>query len=363
MRFDPYAVSPVDEDGSDTQLAADVATTIAAAAPAGGVVPGALKLARVWGARLPQPGTGHTRVLWQQLADVAAADLTVARVLEPHLDALAILGQAGAAGHCVPADPERVTWGVYAAEGPGLRVEATADASGTWRLTGRKPWCSLAGQVDAALVTAWSGPEERRLYAVDLRRPEVTVVDDGSWVARGLSGVVSGPVDLDGAEATPVGPAGWYLTRPGFAWGGLGVAACWFGGAVGLARSLAHQASRRRLDQVGQMHLGAVDALLHTSAASVALAADAVDGGAAVGTAGAALALRVRRTVREAAEQTLERTGHALGPGPLATDDAHARRVADLQLYLRQEHAERDEAVLGRVLCDPAPPPSVWRSS
>lgn len=362
MRFDPYAVSPVDDDGTDAQLAADVAATLAAA-PADGVVPPALDLARDWGRRLPRPGTGRTRTLWQLLADVASVDLTVARVLEPHLDALAVLGQARAEGHCVPADPEALTWGVYAAEGPGLRVEATQDVDGTWRLTGRKPWCSLAGHVDAALVTAWCSPDERRLYAVDLRHPEVTAVDDGSWVARGLSHVVSGPLDLAGAVATPVGPAGWYLTRPGFAWGGIGVAACWFGGAVGLARSLAHQATRRELDQVGQMHLGAVDAVLHTSAASLALAADAVDSGQAVGTAGAALALRVRRAVREAAEQTLDRTGHALGPGPLATDDVHARRVADLQLYLRQEHAERDEAALGRVLCDPAPPPSVWRAS
>lgn len=359
MRFDPYAVS---SGGTGAQLAAEVADALATAS-GHGVVPPALDLARGWGRRLPHPGTGHTRALWQQLADVAAADLTMARVLEPHLDALAVLGQARAEGHRVPHDPETLTWGVYAAEGPGLRVEAVEDAGGTWRLTGRKPWCSLAGHVDAALVTAWCSPDERRLYAVDLRRPEVAVVDDASWVARGLSDVVSGPVDLDGAVATPVGPAGWYLTRAGFAWGGIGVAACWFGGAVGLARTLAHQASRRELDQVGQMHLGAVDALLHTSAASLALAADAVDHGRAVGTAGAALALRVRRAVREAAEQTLERAGHALGPGPLATDDAHARRVADLQLYLRQEHAERDEAALGRVLGDPVPPPSVWRAS
>jgi len=35
------------------------------------------------------------------------------------------------------------------------------------------------------------------------------------------------------------------------------------------------------------------------------------------------------------------------GPGPLATDEDHARRVADLELYLRQWHAERDQAALG----------------
>jgi hypothetical protein len=48
----------------------------------------------------------------------------------------------------------------------------------------------------------------------------------------------------------------------------------------------------------------------------------------------------------------LERVGHALGPAPLARDERHARRVADLQLYLRQHHAERDEAALGRAVLD-----------
>src|SRR5690242_8383068 len=62
---------------------------------AAGDVRAALDLARAVGATLPQPGTGDTAYLWSALASTAAADLTVARVLEPHLDALAILGQAG----------------------------------------------------------------------------------------------------------------------------------------------------------------------------------------------------------------------------------------------------------------------------
>ena len=53
-----------------------------------------------------------------------------------------------------------------------------------------------------------------------------------------------------------------------------------------------------------------------------------------------------------AAESVVERVGHATGPAPLALDDDHAARVADLQLYLRQEHAERDEAALGRQVLD-----------
>src|SRR4249919_1622082 len=41
---------------------------------------------------------------------------------------------------------------------------------------------------------------------------------------------------------------------------------------------------------------------------------------------------------------------HTLGPAPLAFDETHARRVADLEIYVRQHHAERDLADLGNRL-------------
>ena len=62
------------------------------------------------------------------------------------------------------------------------------------------------------------------------------------------------------------------------------------------------------------------------------------------------LAKRVRACVASAAEEVIQRSGHALGPAPLALDAAHAKRVADLQLYVRQHHAERDDASLGRAV-------------
>ena len=65
----------------------------------------------------------------------------------------------------------------------------------------------------------------------------------------------------------------------------------------------------------------------------------------------------MRQVVALAAEDVLRRAAHALGPGPLATDEDHARRVADLELYLRQWHAERDQAALGRELGRPGDGP------
>lgn len=320
------------------------ATTLAhATLGASRSVPGsAVALAQEWGPRLPLPGHGRTRELWEALATVSAVDLSVARALEPHLDARAILAEASLSAG------EESSWGVFAAEGPGVRLEGT-ETDGSWTLEGTKPWCSLAADLSHALVTAWTGPTDRGLFQVSLRHRGVQV-ESAAWHARGLRDIASGPVTFDRVPASPVGTPGWYLRRDGFAWGGLGVAAVWYGGAVGLARLLAVAAARRAPDQIALLHLGAVDARLHAARATLAEAAAEVDAGRARGQLGSVLAARARQVVAEAAEQTLIEVGHALGPAPLALDPTVAARMADLTLYLRQHHAERDAAALGELV-------------
>lgn len=318
-----------------------LAALAARAAEVRGSAAAALALAPDAAAAAPLPGVGRTRELWELLATLAAADLTAARAVEPHLDALAILDQAGVS-------PEAGTWAVYAAEGPGLQLNAARSGAG-WELTGTKPWCSLAAHVDHAVVTAHVGDGLRRAFAVDLRQPGVTAAT-GTWTSLGLAEVDSGPVEFRRAHAVPVGEPNWYLQRPGFAWGGMGVAACWYGGAVGVARRLFRSLTEREPDQVAHLLLGQADIRLQAARQALDAAAAQVDLGQAQGEAGAILAARVRAIVAESAEAVLAAAGHAMGPAPLALEEEHGRRVADLQIYLRQHHAERDLAVLGRTL-------------
>ncbi|WP_240036999.1 acyl-CoA dehydrogenase [Orlajensenia leifsoniae] len=305
------------------------------------------------GAETPRPGFGDTALVWELLASVAAVDLSLARMLEPHLDALAILDQAGLGDVATSLDgigaSADSTWGVFAAEGPGQKVTAEHSASG-WQLSGVKPWCSLAGTLSHALVTAHT-EVGRRLFAVDLRDRGV-VASAGPWVSRGLSDIVSAPVTFTAVPAIPIGDDGWYLQRPGFAWGGVGVAACWWGGTVGLARTLYAASEAREPDQIGLAHLGAVDIAVESARLALAATALIVDGAAKPADRPSVTAKRVRSIVVAAAETTLEHVNHGMGPLPLVADDAHARRVADLQIYLRQHHAERDEAALGRALLE-----------
>ncbi|WP_347755753.1 acyl-CoA dehydrogenase [Agrococcus sp. ProA11] len=289
----------------------------------------ALAAAPALAAAVPLPGAGRTVERLEALATLGAHDLEVARAIEPHLDAVAILAEAGL-------EPGAGAYGVFAAEGPGARLELR-DGS----LAGEKPWCSLADRLDRALVSAWQG-EERVLVDVDLRQPGVQAVP-GAWHARGLAGIPSGPVRFDAVPAEPVGEPGWYLRRPGFAWGGIGVAACWHGGAVAVARRLLGAAGDAPLRLA---HLGAIDEALSASRLALADAGRRIDAGDD-SVAPGLLALRTRGIVARAVEETLTRVAHALGPAPLALEAQHARRVADLQLYARQHHAERDQASLG----------------
>jgi alkylation response protein AidB-like acyl-CoA dehydrogenase len=277
------------------------------------------------------------------LAALGRNNLTVARVVEPHVDALAILAEAG-----IPVEPDR-SFGVFAAEAAGARLEATPTAVGGHELTGEKPWCSLGDQLDAALVTAHT-ETGRGLFCVRLRHPGVHAHPADGWVARGLRTVTSVPLTFDHVPAEAVGADGWYLQRPGFAWGGIGVAACWYGGACGLADSLQRKSSGRA-SELDALAVGTVDTARHAMATVLTDAARAVDAARADET----LALRVRSVVAAGVDQVLRVVGRALGPAPLAFDAEHAARVADLELYARQHHGERDLARLGHAVLGSRP--------
>ena len=206
-----------------------------------------------------------------------------------------------------------------------------------------------------AVITAHSDGGGRAAYAVDLRHEGVRC-EEPAWIARGLQEIPSGTVHFDEVPATPVGGPGWYHSRPGFAWGGMGVAACWLGGAVGLARDyraslLAAADAGRQPDQLALAALGETDRILASALQYLAGTAARIDDGS-LGRAGQGTwseAQRVRGTVAAAVERILHLVGTNRGPAPLAFDETYAKRMADLGLYVRQHHGRRDDAQLGSL--------------
>jgi len=289
---------------------------------------------------VPYPGNGQTRQRWAVLAELAEEDLSLGRLAEGHTDALAILAELGAAG---PAAGSR--WGVWAAQPPGPGLSAS-NTGGGWYLDGIKRYCSGARSCTDALVTA-AAPDGVRLFAVSTRD---LAPDPGSWPAVGMAGSDTLDVSFGGIWATPVGGPGSYTGRPGFAHGGAGVAACWYGGARGVGKTLLTAAAKREIGPHALARLGAVDIALVTAKTALEVAADEIDADPDDRKEGGQRrAMRVRALVEAAATEVMLRVGRALGAGPLGHDEAHARRVADLTVYLRQHHAERNLAELGAL--------------
>jgi alkylation response protein AidB-like acyl-CoA dehydrogenase len=240
---------------------------------------------------------------------------------------------------------------VWAASPPGPSLRAAQTAAG-WQLSGTKQYCSGARSCTHALVTA-AAADGTRLFAVGTGSLAPV---PGTWPATGMAGSDTLDVAFAGTTARPVGPPGAYTSRPGFAHGGVGVAACWYGGARAIGRTLQAAAARRGVGPHALAHLGAVDIALRTARTALDEAADDIDADPAdLKDGGRTRALRVRALVEAVATQVMSRVGRALGAGPLCHDAAHARRVADLTVYLRQHHAERDLAELGEIIAQRGP--------
>ena len=307
---------------------------------------------------LPPPAGGRTLQRWQALATVARHDLSLAKLYEGHTDALAVLQELRA-----PAPPAGSCLGMWAAEPPDGRVGFVRQGADEVRLQGTKRWCSGAADVTHGLLTAWqadgSGPW---LVLVPMAQPAVKVLG-GAWRAVGMADSQSLDVQLDGATGRLCGGAGDYLSRPGFWQGGLGVAACWYGGCAALGDALRHAELQARdgppeRRHAAQVALGQADVELHGLAVLLRQAAAWVDDHPLQ--SAQALALRVRSAVDAAVQRLLVLAGRALGATPYCRDRHFARLAADLPVFVRQTHADRDLASLARLATPEADGAAAW---
>lgn len=288
------------------------------------------------------PGAGHTGARWLALHDLAVQDVAVARLCEAHLDATAILVEAGARPR------EGAVYGVWASvrpDGAGVRLDAG-------RVQGRTDFCSGIGIVDRALVEV-TVDGDRRLVDVDAR----FVHHDGAWCSptsasnariewhhAGLTACNTGAVTwVDAADVELVGGPGWYLDRVGFWHGACGPAACWAGGAAGLVPELAPGDDPFRLAAFGELWADA-----WTMRAVLQQAGDEIDRDPSNVEAARWRARALRHTVHETCTTMLDRFARASGPRPLVACADIAQRIADVEIYLRQHHGLRDLAALGR---------------
>ncbi|WP_395607245.1 acyl-CoA dehydrogenase [Pseudomonas sp. B22129] len=287
--------------------------------------------------QLPLPGSGQTLERFSRLAQVAGHDLRLCKLFEGHTDALAIIAELNS-----PLPPVGSTWGMWAAEPPNAKVRVRRD--GQWLIVdGRKAWCSGAAVVSHGLLTAWDDEDRQQLVAVQMHQPGVSVTNEG-WKAVGMAATGSVEVVFEHARGIAIGEPGDYLARPGFWQGGIGIAACWYGAAQRLAEALREQCSKRP-EPHALAHLGAVDSALNSAACVLRDSAAQVDRTPLADAR--LLAQQVRACVEDTVEQVIHHVGRAVGAGPYCKDPHFAQLMADLPVYVRQSHAERDLAALG----------------
>jgi hypothetical protein len=109
-------------------------------------------------------------------------------------------------------------------------------------------------------------------------------------------------------------------------------------------------AARRRSDPHVLAHLGAIDLAIRSLRALLIETAGWLDEHPRE--PALEQALRLRGAADNTARLVLDHAGRALGADPLCRDSAVARHFADLPIFIRQAHAERDLAALGNAVTD-----------
>ena len=316
---------------------------------------------RVRAQALGRPLPTSELATWSTLAALGREDLAVGRLVEGHLDALRILREA---------DREPVPgaiYGVWASASGGTGLTATRSGDG-WSVDGIMRYCSGAWFIDRALVVV-SAEDGKRLVDVEVRSAQTAAGPlsrrDDTWPAVGMDVTRSVDVAVQGLAvraADLVGGPGFYLDRPGFTAGGVGVAAVWLGGAAGVLDALVRGLAGGAASAHQRAHLGAMAARIAAADALTAELADRLDHpkhrdhAALAGEAGQRLsaddARAARTAVELAVEDVLRRAPRVSGPTPLCRDAEFAHRLADLEVYVRQHHAEADYEQLGSRLLE-----------
>jgi alkylation response protein AidB-like acyl-CoA dehydrogenase len=283
---------------------------------------------------LPRPGLGQSPQRWHALCEIGRVDLSLARVMEAHADALSILAEAG---HDRRA---HALYGVWASDGASSRLNAQREA-GQWVLEGRKQYCTGASFVSAALVTAHCA-DAVWLFDVPMTAPGIQV-ERSNWQNSAFADTATGPVTFERVivpEASLLGGPGWYLERPGFWHGAVGPAACWAGGAMSLVDAAC---ALNRGDPHSRAHLGALIGESWGLTAVLEHAGREIDADPQDKALQARRrALMARHLIERSCTEILDRFGRATGPQLLAFDAQVARQYSALALYIRQCHGERD---------------------
>lgn len=324
---------------------------------------------------VPHPASGQTYLRWQILSDVAGKDLTIAKWLESHLDALSILHELGYDA-LIQQTSDKI-WAVWAAEGsttpvtfhldssqssqysnanfgwlsqvlssPSSQVVANQVIAKTGICCGIKTWCSGANVVDYGLMTYRDTDNCSQLVIVDMSQAGIDI-DNQGWHAVGMQATDTASIRFDNTPVIAVGNPDDYLNRAGFWHGAAGVAACWYGASIAIAAYLLHSYQQKPHVFKG-MYLGQVSSQLSLLPVYFRAVAEQID--TAPSDSHVLMIRQLRQQVVQTAHNVMNLVGEALGSAPFCQSAHFARLMADLAVFIRQTHGAFDAQAIGEKL-------------
>ncbi len=264
-------------------------------------------------------------------------NLALGRLVEAHVNALRLIARfADTATRQQAAQDARDghLFGLWVTDPPdgGLRLFCGV-------LDGGKQFCSGAGHVTRAVVTAEDGAGQTRLAYAALSEGVIAAPLPGGLA--GMRAAATGQVRFHHAPAVPFGEPGDYLREPDFSCGAWRTSAVTLGGLQALAEELRRQlvARGRQDDPHQQARVGETLVAVETArlwmAAAAARAESAEAGAEAIAYVGLA-----RLAVERACLDTMELAQRSLGVAALLRSNPVERLCRDLATYLRQPAAD-----------------------
>jgi alkylation response protein AidB-like acyl-CoA dehydrogenase len=279
--------------------------------------------------------TGFVRVLRR----IGAADLSLGRLYEGHVNAVQLVhaygsdGQRARLSHDLAAGCLMGVWNTEPS--PGMTVAPAGGDGAT--LTGAKVFASGAGRLDRVLITARDGEGAKRMILADVAGMTERA-DNRGWAVRGMRGTVSGRFDFSGmtvpADAL-IGQAGDYEREPRFSAGAWRFAAVQLGAVEALLRALRDHlvTTGKGDDPVQRLRFGQCVAATRSAGLWVEQAAQLAQAEAADAIP---VVLMTRGIVEEAGLATMEAAARGVGTASFFDGDPIDRITRDLGLYLRQ---------------------------
>lgn len=275
------------------------------------------------------------------LMKVGAANLSVGRLLEGHINAMGLIALYGTRYQRAAVYEKVARGGLLGVWGADAEVPVTCAPTDN-RLSGAKTYASGLGTVTDAIVTVNSGPDVR-LALVDVH--DMDRADPAEWQMQGMKATASGRYDFTGMPTGSfdwIGQPGDYLKEPHFVGGVWRIAALQVGAAVGLLDRAAEtlRAADRLSAEAQKSRLMSALMAAWSGMALVERAALAAGGSNDEPERLVSVSIAARLITEEIGLDAIRAVEQSLGLRHFAAHSDTGRIARDLSVYLRQ--AARD---------------------